>query len=631
MGVLDVHRLSPGELRLFARALLRDVEALEVMLASGAIQTGHRRIGCEQEMFLVDTFGRPRPVAMEMLEALDDPHFTTELGRFNLEVNQDSLPLAGGCFSRMERELWKQLGRARQIGMRFGAEVALTGILPTLRKSDLGMENLTPLERYRCLNEAMTEMGGGRYELRLSGSDELIVMQDSVMLESCCTSFQIHYQTDPEDFVNVYNVAQLITAPVLAAAVNSPMLFGRKLWQETRIPLFQQAIDTRRAAGSLRERSPRVTFGDRWLEGSVVALFRDAIARLPILLGAHIEEDSLSSFAAGRLPLLRALQVHNGTVYRWNRACYGLQEGVAHLRIENRVLPAGPTVCDEVANAAFFFGLMYRLPKVFPEVSGLMEFEQAQLNFAAAARSGLESQLFWPGSGLRPARALIQCELLPLARSGLEEAGVAKADIETYLGIIEERVSTGRTGASWIMSSVTSMRGERREKVLSALTRATIERQWAGDPVHRWAVARLDEGQLLSGDSVKVEEAMTTDLLTVRPEEPLEMARALMEWRQVHHLPVEADSGELLGILSLDRVVALLTGESHGDGLPVGDVMEPSPWTIGPERSIREAAATMARENADYLVVVEDGRAAGILTRIDIQRVAPELMESRAP
>lgn len=633
MGELDVHRLDAAGLKHFARALIRDVEALEELLRAGAIQSGHRRVGCEQEMFLIDSSGRAKPVALELLQAIDDPHFTTELGLFNLEVNQDSLVFERDCLSRMERDLVRSLDQVRTAAALLGTDIVLTGILPTLRKSDLTAANLTPLPRYSALNNAMRDLGGGRYQFRLQGIDELIVMQDSVMLEACCTSFQIHYQTDPEDFVNVYNLAQVVTAPLLAAAVNSPLLFGRRLWHETRIPLFQQSIDTRRAGGSLRERAPRVTFGEKWLEGSVVELFRDEIARLPIILGTHVELDSLDQIRQGQMPLLRALQVHNGTVYRWNRPCYGVSDGVAHLRIENRVIPAGPTVPDQIANAAFFFGLLHAMPRVYPDVTRVMEFEHSLVNFLSAARYGLESQFRWIGGVSVGARDLILEELLPLARTGLAEAGLLPADIERYLGLIHDRVSSGRTGAVWTLESLASMREAGRETAMAALTSSILQHQWGHVPVHEWPLARLDHARFASDDAVRVEEAMSTNLFTVRPEEPVELALALMEWRKIRHVPVEDDAGCLKGILSLAALRALgLDGKSlAAESISAGDVMEPSPHVIGPERSLGAAAAEMIREGVDYLVVVEDERIAGILTELDILRVAPALLRSRAP
>ena len=422
MGDLDVDRLDPVELRQFTRSLLGDVQVLERMLSAGALESGTRRIGCEQEMFLVDRAWRPLPAAVEILRLLSDPHFTTELGLFNLEVNLDCAAFEGDCLWRMEADLESKLKQVRCVAQDMGGDIVLTGILPSIRKSDLGLENITPMRRYQALNRALKELRGGDYEFRLKGADELVVTEDSVMLEACCTSFQVHYQTDPDDFARMYNIAQAVTGPLLAAAVNSPMLFGRRLWLETRVPLFQQSLDTRSATASLRERSPRVGFGECWLDDSVLELFREDISRFRVLLGTRVREDSAALFRGGDIPRLKALQVHSGTVYRWNRGCYGLTDGKPHLRIENRVLPAGPTAVDEISNAAFFFGLMRGMPSEYPDVRSCLDFDDAQLNFMNAAQSGLRAQFRWMRRKTLLARDLILEELLPIAREGLMEA-----------------------------------------------------------------------------------------------------------------------------------------------------------------------------------------------------------------
>ena len=393
MGAQDVQQeRDAAQKRQFITHLLRDVQALEAMIERGMIETGVRRIGAEQELFLVDQTWRPAPVAMDILDIIEDPHFTTELGRFNLEINLDPLPFTNTCLSTLERDLTELLQKLRTVTHRQGVEVTLTGILPTLRKSDLTLANMTPRPRYVALNEIMTHMRGDAYEFRLKGTDELIVKHDSVMLESCCTSFQVHYQVGAEEFALLYNLAQAVTAPLLAAAANAPLLFGRRLWRETRIPLFQQAIDTRSASHHLRERSPRVSFGQQWVQESVVELFKEDLARFRVLLGATIQEDSLAALRQGITPSLQALRIHNGTVYRWNRSCFGFNDGKAHLRIENRVLPSGPTILDEVANAAFFLGLLSGGPAVYGDITKKLAFHDAETNFLAAAQVGLDAQ-----------------------------------------------------------------------------------------------------------------------------------------------------------------------------------------------------------------------------------------------
>ena len=627
---MEVARLGPEELRAFTKALLADVHALERMLASGLIESGQRRIGCEQEMFLVDRARKPHPISMEILERLDDPSFKTELARFNLEVDIDPRRLEGDCLSQIEAELHSKLSRARAAAHAMNAEVVLTGILPTLRQSDLSLNNISPKQRYYALNEAMTELGQGEFEFRLRGADELIVRHESVMLESCCTSFQVHYQADPEDFVNLYNVAQAITAPVLAAAVNSPLLFGRRLWMETRVPLFEQALDTRGASSSLRERASRVSFGRRWMERSAVELFQEDIARFRILLGSTIDEDSMVVLRRGGIPALKALRVHNGTIYRWNRVCYGLTEGKPHLRIEYRVLPAGPTVLDEVANAAFFWGLMRGIPTVHGDIARVLDFDDAQVNFMAAAETGLRASLRWVAGRTLTARDLILRELLPIAREGLSLAGVEAADITRYLDVIEARVVEERTGAAWLVKSLAGVAPEGRNRAMTALTAETIERQWTETGgVHEWApVARAGDRKMKSREFL-VEDAMTTDLITTVPDESIDLVANLMDWKRVRHIPVEDNQGRLLGLVSYVEVLRHLNRryEEDSGSLPVQSIMNPDPPTVAPETPIRKAVAFMMEKKADCLLVVKDERLVGLVTERDVLGVVADLLE----
>ncbi|HEY7153808.1 MAG TPA: glutamate-cysteine ligase family protein, partial [Gemmataceae bacterium] len=312
------------EIRVFLRKLLRDVHALEWMFEHGRIESGVRRIGTEQELFLVDRVWRPNPAALAILERGQQPQWTTELGQFNLEINLDPHEFTGDCLGRMERQLQEELARLRKVAHECGAEAILVGVLPTLRMSDMDLGNMTPSPRYQALNDVLNQMRGGAFEFRLKGIDEVSIAHPSVMLEACCTSFQVHLQIDPDRFVSLYNLAQAITAPLLAAAGNSPLLFGRRLWHETRIPLFQQSTDTRTTSSHLRERFPRVSLGTRWIQQSPVEIFAEDIARFRVLLAVPVAEDPFEALAEDRAPELRALRLFNGTVYRWNRACYGL-------------------------------------------------------------------------------------------------------------------------------------------------------------------------------------------------------------------------------------------------------------------------------------------------------------------
>jgi CBS domain-containing protein len=631
MGTQDITgELDAENLRPFITRLLHDLQALEAMIDQGAIESGVRRIGAEQELFLVDRSWRPAPVAMEILEAIDDAHFTTELGRFNLEINLDPLQLGGDCLARMESELNALLAKVRTTARAHGAEAALTGILPTLRKSDLGLDNMTPKPRYAALNAAMSRARGGDYEFRLKGLDELILKHDSVMLEACCTSFQVHYQVGADEFAQMYNLAQAITGPLLASATNSPLLFGRRLWRETRIPLFQQAVDTRGASHHVRERSPRVSFGNRWLERSVLELFRDDLARFHVLLGAPMEEDSLQTLREGKLPDLQALRVYNGTVYRWNRGCFGCLGGKAHLRIENRVLPSGPTVRDEISNAAFFIGLMSAGPAALPDLPKRLAFSDAEGNFLAAAQAGLEARFTWLDGKPCTARDLIVQELLPMADDGLRKAGIATADLDRYLGVVARRVESGRTGSHWLLNSLAAMQGaDSKDAIVGALAAATVQRQWEGKPVHEWTPAKVEEGRRAALKDLRIEEFMTTDLFTVRPEEPIDLVVNLMDWKHIRHVPVENDSGRVIGVVSwFDVVHHYARGVEFGHGsTPVRTVMQDKPAAVPPETSVFDAIALMRRDKLASILVVKDDSLVGIVTERDILDITAHLLE----
>ncbi|HEX8339168.1 MAG TPA: hypothetical protein VF621_20775, partial [Pyrinomonadaceae bacterium] len=387
MGEQDVEQdLDERQQRAYVKALLDDLRALELMLEGGLVESGVRRVGSEQEMFLVDSNLGPSPVAEEVLGRVNDERFVAEIARFNLEANLTPRLLEGRCFSLMEEELTEVLRLAREGARACGAEVLLGGILPTLAVSDLGAENITPRPRYHELNRVIGDLRGGTFSAYIKGRDELHISHDNILLASCSASFQVHLQVNPREFAAQYNLAQAIAAPALAAAVNSPLLFGRRLWHETRVALFQHSNDSRTSAQQARSQPPRVGFGEGWLKDSVIELFREQITRFRVIMTNLPDEDPLAVLARGGVPSLSALRLHNGTIWPWNRACYGVSEGRPHLRIENRALPAGPTLLDEVANAAFFVGLMTALPGEYGEVSGRMAFDDAKANFFAAAR-----------------------------------------------------------------------------------------------------------------------------------------------------------------------------------------------------------------------------------------------------
>ena len=631
MGVDVEPDLSPEAIRGFTKAILRDLQALEKMLAEGMIESGVRRFGAEQEVFLVGSGYRPAPVAVEVLERLGGDPFTTELARYNLEMNLDPQLLEGRCFTALEQEIHGLLEQLRAAAAAEGAEVCLAGILPTLNKSDLTVENITPRARYYALNEALTKMRGGTYRVRIEGTDELLLEHDSVMFESCNTSCQVHLQVSADEFARLYNVAQAATAPVLAAAANSPLLLGKRLWSETRIALFQQSIDTRSAGLDLREVAPRVRFGDRWVRESVTELFQEDIAQFRVIMSKPVEENAMEELERGRTPKLSALQLHNSTVYRWNRPCYGISNGLPHLRIECRVLPAGPSVLDEVANAAFWIGLVLGAAEEYGDISEVMDFDDVRENFLAASRLGLKAALNWVDGEPVAAPRLILETLLPLAERGLASCSVDSDEIAHYLDVIRGRIESGQTGSRWALQSLGAMRdqGTRAER-LSALTAATIQRQSGRTPVHRWDLAELSEAGGWKQNYMTVEQYMTTSLFTVNEDELVELVAFLMERKQIRQVLVEDDEHRLLGLVSYRSILRLVAeGEEQveTEARPVKTIMEPSPVTASPETPTLEAIEMMREHGISCLPVVKGGKLVGLVNERDFMPIAYQLLE----
>ena len=634
MGDQNVDRDLSGEsLRSFMKRVLTDLRALETIINDGMIESSVRRVGAEQEMFIVDGSMRPAPLALELLERLDDERFTTEIGLFNLEANLDPCSFGGRCLSQMEAQLREVVEKVQRAAAEMSAEIMLTGILPTIRKSDLGLDAMTPLPRYHALNRAMSRMRGGAYEFRIKGIDELIVNHDSVMVEACNASFQVHFQVGAPEFPNLYNIAQLVTGPMLAVAANSPLLFGRRLWRETRIAVFRQSVDTRSTNEHLRERSPRVTFGRGWVKKSVIELFQEDISRFRALLGAAGEEDPFEVLARGEAPSLKFLRLHNGTVYRWNRACYGVTDGAPHLRIENRILPAGPSVIDEVANAAFWFGMISWLASRYDDIAEVIDFDVAKENFFASAQHGLAAQFTWLDGKICPARELLLDQLLPGAAEGLRLAGIDGEDAERYLGVVRRRVEANRTGAEWLLSSLQGMRdkgtpGER----LNALTAAAISRQKKGKCVADWEPARLVEAGGWKHNYLRVEQFMNTDLITVQEDELVDLVANLMEWERVRHIAVEDPQHRLVGLVSYRSLLRVL-GQGRGGGdqrtIAVSEIMKQDPITVAPEATTLEAVTLMRDNRIGCLPVVKEGRLVGLVTEHEFMDIAAELLEQK--
>jgi CBS domain-containing protein len=532
----------------------------------------------------------------------------------------------------MQQELDELIALARNAAATQNADVLLSGILPTLQKSDLTLDNLTPIARYDELNRGVIGLRGGPLSIYIKGLDELHLTHDNIMMESCNTSFQVHFQSNAKEFVNHYNVAQAITAPVLAVAVNSPLLFGQRLWQETRVALFQHSTDERSRPQLARNKPARVNFGDRWLRNSVVELFHDQITRFRPIMITEPSENPFLVLARGETPLLSALRMHNGTVWRWNRACYGVSDGVPHLRIENRALPSGPTVVDEIANAAFFAGLMAALPHEYGDIAQRMVFDDAKLNFVKAARHGLDAQFEWIDGESHSAPSLILDHLLPLARQGLISSQVAKEDVDKYLYIVEERARSRQTGASWIMKSLSAMDGSISKDVRQTrLTSAMLANEKQGEPIHRWPIVEKPEPEEWEQSYRTIGQFMSTDLFTVKSDDLIDLAASVMDWRHIRHVPVEDEEGRLVGLVTHRGLLRLLNGGNRGrsDGVPttVREAMIADPVTVSPATSSLEAIQIMRSNRVGCLPVVENNQLVGIVTSFDFLEASAQLFQ----
>lgn len=619
----------------FVKKLLNDVKALNYMLENDWFEDDIIRIGAEQEMCLVDKRTmKPHCIAMDVLEKMKEHKWVeTELAQFNLEINLQPQVFVDKCLSTMETELNTNLSILSNTLDDFGSKIILTGILPTLRKFDLEMDNLTPKKRYKALMEAInSQLIGNAYELRLMGIDELLVKHDSPLLEACNTSFQVHLQVAPKDFVPLHNIAQTLAAPMIASAANSPIVFGKRLWHESRIALFQQALDIRTTHRYMRERSPRVNFGSDWLDESIMEIYKEDIARFRVLLSADVDEDSLKMIAEGKVPKLRALQVHNSTVYRWNRPCYGVSDtGKPHLRIENRVLPAGPTTRDEMANAAFWLGAMVGFGQEYKDIRELISWEDVRDNFVKAARFGIDTSFTWFNDRKISACDVILEEMLPLARKGLESQGVDTGDIDTYLGVIEERAKKHMTGARWQLRAFSKLKKEvSQDEAVSVLTSCIIKNQEQQIPGHEWPMPNVEDLEEYRPSKLKVEEFMSTDLFTVQKDDIIELVATLMDWRKIRYMPVENSKGKLSGLVTSRLLMRYFHDKPRYNGtraMMVKDIMIKDPITIGPEATMVKAMAIMRDNKIGCLPVVHEDELIGVITEMDFLRISSRLIE----
>ncbi len=490
MGLnIDRDHFEEDDYARFSQRLREDLRALAELLSRERFGVGAPSLGAELEMSMVGATCRPRPINERVLADACDPRFAVELNRFNLECNTLPIALAGTPFASPGKQLDECLMRLRAIARAHDARIALTGILPTLTAEDLESSAMTNLPRYRALSTGIRRLRREPFHVRIDGEDPLDIRCDDVTYEGANTSLQIHLRVNPSEFGAVYNAVQLATAPALAVSVNSPTFLGHRLWEETRVALFKQAVDDRPTNHGPRSGVPRVCFGVDWLTRGALELFQESVELHEPLLPVMTDEDPVAVTRAGGIPLLGELRLHQGTVWRWNRAVYDPAEG-GHLRIEMRALPSGPTVADMMASAAFLVGLALELARS-PALLDSVPFEVAECNFYRAAQHGLAVELLWPqGKGLLAigARELVH-ELLPVAQRGLLHAAIDADECERWLEIIGRRASTGQTGAQWQRSRLAALEDKLgRKEALARMLGEYLDHSELGAPVHTWSI-----------------------------------------------------------------------------------------------------------------------------------------------
>jgi hypothetical protein len=459
--------------REYERGLAQEMQLLDSLLRSGRFSAQGEIGGYELESWLLDHNYFPAPINQVFLARLDNPLVVPELSRFNIELNGIPLALRGSVLSDFAREIGGNWRQCQETAHELDSVLMMIGILPTIRQKDLCLANMSELRRYRALNEqVLTRRAGQPIRIRIDGRERLRLDHPDVMLEAATTSFQIHLQAAQQDAVRYFNASLIAAAPLLAAAVNSPLLFNADLWDETRIPLFEQSVEFGDAADQDRR---RVSFGHAYARESLAECFADNLARHEVLLPILMDEPP-QRFAH--------LRLHNGTIWRWVRPLIGFDpDGTPHLRIEQRVLPAGPTIADMLANTALYFGLARFLASLSLPPEADFDFDKARSNFYAAAQYGLKAKLAWLDGSEVDARSLLLEEILPMARHGLKTLDVDAEDIEHYLGILRARIRSGQTGAAWQRAY-----RERHGTDNLHLVAAYLERQRSGAPVHEWEI-----------------------------------------------------------------------------------------------------------------------------------------------
>ncbi|HEY9210795.1 MAG TPA: glutamate-cysteine ligase family protein [Methylotenera sp.] len=461
---------SVNDFKAFTDNLHVETNMLGSMLARGEFSDDSKVTGFELEGWLVDHNYYPAPINEAFLQQMADPLVVSELSRFNIEVNGTPQTLKSNAFNSMQQELEHVLSRCYKAANELGASTLLIGTLPTLRNSDLTMANMSPMKRYKALNDQVLKVRNHvPIKLDINGREHLQLMHDDVMLEAATTSFQVHLQVPIDTFVRHFNASLILSAPIIAATANSPYLFGTDLWDETRIPLFEQAITT-----SAIEGDPRVSFGEGYMTNPLDSFAFNESSQpvlLPFLYGAASEK-------------LQHLRLHNGTIWRWNRPLIGFNEkGQVHMRIEHRIMPSGPSIPDMIANAALYLGACTSLAAKGVAPESQLDFAKARSNFYEAARYGLDAEIAWLDGRRHNVRDLLLLEIIPMVEAGLDALGIVGDERDYYTGILRSRVESRQTGAQWQRAFIKKYGSD-----FFNMTANYLHHQQSGNPVHEWEI-----------------------------------------------------------------------------------------------------------------------------------------------
>jgi CBS domain-containing protein len=602
----------------FRKRLLDDLSQLDNLIKDNAFSKSRARIGAEQEVVLMDKLGSVSPISTQVLKNINHPQFNKELAKFNIELNLTPRNLESTCFVDMKAELQALLSILDQELIEFHADYFLTGIFPNFRLLDLDTDNITPDRRFFELVKRINVLRSNEYELRIQGIDELSMRHDSVFIEAAATSFQIHLEVAPKDFSRFYNIAQLIAGPCLAMATNSLVLFRKKLWHETRIALLRQSIQVSKTPNSLRDANARVTFGNHWIQDGILELFREDVSLHRSLIVPDIDFNKKNEQNPS-IPLLKALQNYNSTIYRWNRPVYGILDGEPHLRIENRIFPAGPSLEDQMANTVFWYGLMFGFYHADIEIEKLIDFDAVKNNFLQAARNGLNANFEWFEKTNFTAQKIVLEILLPIAKRGLDHLKIDSATVQHNLSIIERRVETMQNGSNWTLQAIKNLEknGIPPQDIYPTIVSFAHHYQQKNLPIHQWDIPSKNANMKRNPSEMIIEEYMDKDLFTVSPSDPLQLASDMIDWQKIRFILVENEHGELVGLVSSRTLLKNLNLHLfHQNELPesIEDIMVRTPITIDSNKKLSEALEIMEKYKIGCLPVLQNKKLVGIVT-----------------